>query len=159
MILALTGYKVLVAFHVIFVVAMLGVTFTFPVIGPMAKAMPQHAPFALAVVEKVQRTIVFPGIVLVMLTGFWAVSAGNLEFDAGWLITSIILFFLLTATSVFVTYPAVKTAKREAEKLASAGGGPPSQEFLKATKTTRTLGPIMSLTTLVIIFLMVAKPF
>ena len=150
----------LVGFHVIFVVAMLGVTFTYPLIGPMAKAQPQHAPFALAVIEKIQRVIVFPGVALVLLTGLWAISAGPWKGDEAWLTVSIVLFFIIVALSVFVTYPAVKVAKAEAEKKAASGEpGPPSEAFIKATTKTRRLGPVMSLMMLTIVFLMEAKPF
>lgn len=160
-ILALTGYSVLVAFHVIFVVALLGVTFTYPIIGPMAKAQPQHAPFALAAIEKIQRVLVFPGAALVFLTGLWAIAASDhIKGDEGWLTVSIALFIVVFSLAIFVTYPAVKVAKAEAEKKAASGEpGPPSEAFMKATTKMRRLGPFMSLMTLTIVFLMEAKPF
>lgn len=53
----ITGYSVLVAFHVIFVVTMLGVSFLFPVIGIRSRANPMHLPFTLGLVEFEQRGI------------------------------------------------------------------------------------------------------
>lgn len=158
-VLAITGYSVLVAFHVIFVVAMLGVTFLFPFIGMKSRANPIHATFALGLVEFAQRCIVFPGAALVFLTGMWAVSAGGFSFGDGWISASFALFFIVIGISAFVTYPAAKAAKAEAEKNAAAGGGQPSPEFLAAARKLRTHGPVLSLLTLTIVFLMETKPF
>lgn len=156
---AITGYLVLVAFHVIFVVTMLGVTFLFPFVGIRSRATPQHAPFALSLVEFAQRRIVFPGAALVLLTGLYAVDAGGFSWSEGWIIVSLVLFIAVISISAFVTYPAVKVALAEVEKNAAAGGGPPSPEFLAAGKKIRTLGPVLSVMTITIVFLMEAKPF
>lgn len=156
---AITGYSVLVAFHVIFVVAMLGVTFLFPFIGIRSRSTPQHAPFALGLVEFAQRRIVFPGAALVLLTGLYAVDAGGFSWSDGWIVASLALFIAIISISAFVTYPAVKVALAEVEKNVAAGGGPPSPEFLAAGKKIRTLGPVLSVMMLTIVFLMETKPF
>lgn len=156
----LTLYSTLVGVHVMIAVAMLGVTFTYPLIGPMAKAQPQHAPFALAVIEKIQRVIVFPGAALILLTGLWLMLDDRWSGTEGWLMVSLALYFVIIGVALFVTYPAVKVAKAEAEKKAASGEpGPPSAAFVKATTTTRRIGPIMSALLLAIVFLMETKPF
>lgn len=141
-------------------VALLGLPTTYMVIGPMARAQPQHAAFALGVIEKIQRVLVFPGAALILLTGLWLIMDGTWKGDEGWLVVSVLLFFIVMGLSLFVSYPAVKIAKAEAEKKAASGEpGPPSEAFIKATTKTRRLGPFISAAVMAIVFLMATKPF
>lgn len=160
MIAELTLYTTLVGLHVVIAVALLGLPIVYPLIGPMAKAQPQHMPFAFAVVEKIQRVLVFPGAALILLTGLWLIADGTWKGTEGWLVVSVALYLMVMAVSLFVTYPAVKVAKAEAEKKAASGEpGPPSEAFMKATAKTRKIGPFMTAAVLTIVFLMEAKPF
>ncbi|MFY9469087.1 MAG: DUF2269 family protein [Solirubrobacterales bacterium] len=155
--LALTFYTFVVGLHVVFAVSFLGAAGAFSILGPMMRDNPQHARFGLAVMQKVYKVAIFPGIVLVFASGLYQTIDGEWSDDA-WLNVSIVLFLLMAALSVFVIYPAIKTAISELEKKGDAPG-PPSATFVGAVTRLRTFGPLMGVSLMVITFLMVTRPF
>jgi uncharacterized membrane protein len=155
--LAISLYSLSVGVHVVFVVSFLAAAGAFSVIGPMAKENPEHAIFALKVEEKIYKTLVFPGILVVWGTGIYQSSDGNFSGDDLWLWISVALFAFMTFATFVINYPAVKNALSELESQTEPG--PPSESAQKSLKTLATFGPIMGITFLVIAFLMGAKPF
>ncbi len=157
---ALTTYSFIVALHVIFVVTMLGVTFSFVFISGAAKKDPPHMLFALGVTRKIQETLVLPGIPLILGTGLYLAIDGKWhdQADSAWIVISEAWYTLAILISVFIAYPAVKTMQAEATKMAE-NPGPPSEAFMAKAGIMKRLGPFLSFTAVGITFLMVAKPF
>jgi hypothetical protein len=158
--LAVTTYSVVVALHVVFVVSFLGAAGAFSVIGPAARGNMPVVPYAMGVVGTIQKKILIPGIVGVIVTGVYAIAKGKYSATGdAWLLVSLILFTLMGAAQ-FVLMPAAVAAKTEAEKiLASDDPKTPTPELLAATGKLSRLGPFMGIGMMVITFLMVAKPF
>jgi hypothetical protein len=157
MITAITLYTLSTAIHVVFVVSFLAPAGAFSVIGPMAKANPQHATFALKVNMKIMKTMVFPGILVVWGTGLYQTADGGFEGSDLWLSISAVIFAYMTIMAAFVLYPAAKTALAELEGQSEPG--PPSAKAQASLKRLGTFGPLQGLGLLVITFLMVAQPF
>lgn len=157
MLTAMTMYTLSVAIHVVFVVSFLATAGAFSVLGPMAKENPEHVTFALKVEEKIYKTMVFPGLLVVWGTGIYQASDAGYGGDAWWLNISLLLFVFMTVATVFVSFPSVKTALAEFE--AQTEPGPPSEKAQASLKKLATLGPMMGISFMVITFLMVAKPF
>lgn len=157
MITATSMYTFSTAIHVVFVVSFLAPAGAFSVMGPMAKANPQHATFALKVNRKIMETMVFPGILVVWGTGLYQMSDGGFGGDDLWLSISAAIFAYMTIVAAFVLYPGAKTALAELE--AQDAPGPPSAKAQANLKKLGTFGPLQGLGLLVITFLMVAQPF
>ena len=157
MITAITMYTLSTAIHVVFVVSFLGSAGAFSVIGPLAKANPQHATFALKVNKKIFETMIFPGLLVVWGTGIYQSSDGGFTGSDLWLSISMAIFAYMTIVAVFVLYPAVKSALAEIE--GQDAPGPPSAKAQSDLKKLRTLGPVQGIGLLVITLLMVAQPF
>lgn len=155
--LAITTYSFVTAIHVIFVVSFLGSAGAFAVIGPMARDNPQHAVFALKVNKKIYETSVIPGILVVWGTGFYQWSDGGFGSSDGWLITSVVLYALMTIAGLALLYPGIRSVLAEME--AKTEPGPPSEASQSKLKLMGILGPFMGIGMMVITFLMVAKPF
>lgn len=159
---AVGWYQLLVSAHVVFAVAMVGAAFTPPVIVRVAIQSPRHTVFAFELIERLYRTVVLPGLLLVMLTGFWQISAGGLRLMTGWLGVSIVLVFVVWSHAVFGVHRSALAARDEAMRIAGPDGVrdfTPSPAFLAAAARVRAHGLLVGACLTVIIVLMVAKPF
>lgn len=157
MVTAISMYTLSTAIHVVFVVSFLAPAGAFSILGPMAKANPEHATFALKVNKKIMETMVFPGILVVWGTGLYQMAGGDFGGDDLWLSISAAIFAYMTIVAAFVLYPGAKTALTELE--GQDAPGPPSARAQASLKKLRTFGPLQGLGLLIITFLMVAQPF
>ena len=155
---AITTYQVSVGLHAVFAISFLGVAGANGIIGPAMRDNPQHAKFGLEIIKKIYEISVFPGIVLILLTGGYQMSKGPFDTSNAWLSVSLAIFAAMVIIGVFVLYPATKIAIAELEAKGDAPG-PPSERFMAQTKKFRTLGPLMGVLLIVVAFLMAAKPF
>jgi uncharacterized membrane protein len=158
MLTAITTYQVSVGLHAVFAVSFLGVAGANSMIGPAMRKEPQHALFGLGIVKKIYEFSVFPGIVLILITGSYQASDARWSNNPTWLTVSLALFALMVIIGCFVLYPATRIAIAE---LTAKGDtpGPPSDRFIAQTKKFRILGPLMGVLLIVVTFLMAAKPF
>ncbi|MBJ7347924.1 MAG: DUF2269 family protein [Thermoleophilaceae bacterium] len=158
--LAVTVYSISVGIHVIFAVSFLGMAGSFSVIGPAVREDITKAPFALGVIGKIQRIGVIPGVIGILLTGMYQLSNSSYTpSDDAWLLVSLIIFALMVG-GLFITMPAVQTAKAEAEKFLAADGPPvPTPAFVAAIKKMSMIGPATGVGLMLITFLMEVKPF
>jgi hypothetical protein len=165
--LAVTLYQVSVAAHVAAAIIAFGPTFAFPVIQMTAeKAYPRALPFAWRALKKISHGMVYPLAVVVGLTGAYQWSDGHWSIGHGdnqWLAIGAGLYVLAFITSLIVFLPMDSKAIAAADQMV-ADAGPDgevtlSEEYLRITKPAAIVGPILSLTVLVIVFLMETKPF
>lgn len=158
--LAVTTYSIVVAIHVVFAVSFLGSAGAFTFIGPAARGKLHVVPYAMGVVGTIQKKVLVPGIIGVTLTGGYAIGEHGYNLtDEIWLSASLIIFALMVAAQ-FILIPAAATAKSEAEKILAGDGPPaPTPELLAATGKMSRIGPFMGIGTIIITFLMSAKPF
>ena len=143
-----------------------GPTFTFPILGPMAGREPQHVSFALRFQMAVARRLIVPLALLQGITG--ALLIWRIGFDLltrGWLLLSIALYLGLLVLSIGVGLPNLR-------RLIDATSGPPPTpppdaparhgpppHIAAMVKKGRQIGMIQAATIVVIVFLMVTKPF
>lgn len=150
-------YEIVLLVHIISAIAGFGVTFSFGVLGPLAGKLggPQGLGL-LKGIDKIEKTLVYPAIVIQLLTGVLLIFEAGWDddfFSHQWLWISILVFVAAASIAVFLQAPTV-------EKMIELGESNQAQspEFGKLAKTAATRGPILSVMLLVIIFLMVTKP-
>lgn len=158
--LAITTYSFVSAFHVIFTILFLGVTFSFAFIAAAAQENPQHAHFALGITRKIQEVLVIPGGILIFATGIYLALDGEWfdRSEIAWLHIGMTWFLIAWLIGTFISYPSTKTMQAELAKQAD-NPGPPSELFQKKAALMNKVGPFLGISILVIAFLMVAKPF
>lgn len=164
---------ILLFLHVAGAVVAFGATFAFPFIGSMGGKEPQHVNFALRIQEHISKRWVFPLALLQGVTGLlliWRISdIGHVSFidvlARGWLLTAIVLYLATLAIAYLVLIPtgaklieATSTPPPPPPPGASAPSGPPPH-IAALVARGRMFGMINSLNILVIVFLMVTKPF
>jgi len=152
--------------HVMGAIVAFGPTFAFPLFGPMGGREPQHLNFALRLQERIASRIVFPLAIFQGVTGLLLVW--RLGFDLltrGWLLLAIALYITALANSIIVLTPtilklieATKAPPPPPEPGAPPRMGPPPH-IAALARRGRMAGMLNALLVVVIVFLMVTKPF
>jgi hypothetical protein len=165
-----TLFTLFLFLHVLAAIIAFGPTFAFPIIGSMGGAEPQHSNFAMRITARVTDRLVEPFAVSMPITGLLMVWAGNINlFATRWLLVAIALYVVAIGYAVLVQR---RTVLRIVElsgghgapipALASPGpgamGGPPP-ELLAAVRKAQRGGMFLGLMVVVLVFLMVTKPF
>ena len=142
-----------------------GPTYAFLLLGPMAAAEPAHRNFALRFQQRVATRLVVPLALLQGVTGLLLVWRIGFElFQRGWLIVSIALYLVALAIAFGVMLPALRTlvpATSGPPPSPPAGGAPagPPPHIVATARRARMGGMVNATLVMVIIFLMVTKPF
>jgi uncharacterized membrane protein len=143
-----------------------GPTFAFAFFGPMAGREPQHLNFALRLQDRIAVRLVLPLAVFQGITGLlliWRLGFGLLS--KGWLLLGITLYLIALGASILILIPTLKKlieATASAPPAPAPGSAPPSgppPHIAALVKRGKTVSIMNSVLILVIIFLMVTRPF
>lgn len=114
---------------------------------------PDRLSFAIGGIRRLDRKVSIPAFGVLFLTGITMVLLGLYDFTQGWILLAIVLYLGLAVAGMTVMGPALKRVIAEAER------NPNSEAFERAERTSMryTVGSLSIL--LVIVALMVVKPF
>jgi uncharacterized membrane protein len=155
---AILFYDVVVALHVMAIVAAFGVTFVYPVVLPwLARTRPEAMPTAHEVQGRIGRLLITPAATLALLTGFYLAWDADVFSEVWVTVPMVILIVLLGLGGAFF-------APRERELATIArrdldAGGKLSEEYAARARTLGMVGVLSEVLVLIAIFFMVAKPF
>jgi uncharacterized membrane protein len=158
-------FLTLLFLHIMGAVLAFGPTYAFMLLGPMAAAEPAHGNFALRFQKRVSTMMIAPFGVLQGVTGLLLVWRIGFElFERGWLILSIVLYVVVLAIGFGVLIPSVRKlveATSSPPPVSAPGAAPagPPPHIVATAKRARLGGMANAALVLVIVFLMVAKPF
>jgi hypothetical protein len=150
-------YEVVLAIHIMAVVVAFGVTFAYPIMFAVAA---RHDPRSLPLLHRVEYTIermlVNPGLLLVVLAGIYLASKGHYwsDFFVQWGLAAVIVIGALIGS---VMIPTAKRAEQIAERdIAAAADGDieMSGEYQALVRRLSTVGTILSLLVLITILFM-----
>jgi uncharacterized membrane protein len=153
-------YKIALFLHIVAVVLAFGPTFGYGFFFSVAPQYPRAVPAILAGIQKIDRYLVTPGMVVVLLAGIYLIAAsddawsGSEAFITVGFIAIIALFGLQHGFFVPQTRKAKELADRDLEK-----GDTLSPEFEALSQRIGQVGGIAGLIVFVTIFFMVYKPF
>jgi uncharacterized membrane protein len=158
---AVTFYSVVLAIHIMAVVVAFGVTFAYPIIFAVAA---RHDPRSLPVLHRiaytVERLLVNPGLLLVLIAGIYLASKGHhwSDFFVQWGLGAVVV---IGAVVGIVMIPTSKRAQQTAERDIQASGDGPismSEEYQAIVRRLSTVGTLLSVLVLVTILFMAIKP-
>jgi len=109
--------------------------------------------FTIASIKKLDNTLATPAYIVVLLTGLGMVFLGVFSFTNGWIQAALALYVLVVVLSIAVYSPALRRQLREAE------ADPGSAAYRAAASRSNVLGIVVTAIVLVIVVLMVTKPF
>lgn len=158
--------RILLFLHIGGAIVAFGPVFAFMILGPMIGREPAHANFGLRFQKAVSSRMVAPLAVFQGITGLLIVWYANLNLlSTTWLLVSIVLYVIALTIAFAVLIPT-------ASKLIEATSGPPPQlppgtpppsgpppHIAALAKRGRTFGMINAILIVIIVFLMVTKPF
>ena len=112
--------------------------------------------FTIQGVRRLDRRLANPGYVVVLLSGLGMVATGAYRFGApgtGWLSLALGLYIATAILGITIFAPAIRRQLAEAER------DPTSAAYAAAASRTRALGLVTTAIVILIVVLMIAKPF
>lgn len=153
-------YKIALFLHILAVVLAFGPTFGYGFLFSVVPQYPRAVPAILTGIQRIDRYLITPGMVVVLLAGIYLIVAsddvwdGSEAFVAVGFLAIIALFALEHGFFVPQTRKALQLAERDLEK-----GDTLSPEFEALSQRIGQVGGIAALIVVVAIFFMSYKPF
>ena len=154
------GYKILLFLHILAVVLAFGPTFGYAFFFSVAPQYPKATPAILAGVQKVDKYLVNPGMVVLLLAGIGLLSAS----DGAWgtsdvfVAVGFIAIIALFGLQHGFFQPQTRKAKELAERDLEAGDTL-SPEFEAVSQGLSKVGSLAGIIVVVTVFFMTYKPF
>ena len=161
----MTLFTVFLLAHVLGAIVAFGPTFAFPLIGGMGGKEPMHGNFAIRISYAISHRITWPLALLQGLTGVGLILTGNVDLTkALWLDAGIVLYLIALGFSYFVQTPRVvriiaMTSTPPPPPAAGAAPSGPPPALLALIKSVQQGGMFMTALIVLIVTLMVTKPF
>jgi uncharacterized membrane protein len=154
------GYKIVLFLHVLAVVLAFGPTFGYAFFFSVAPQYPQATPAILAGVQKVDKYLVNPGMVVLLLAGIGllSMSDGAWSTSDAFVGVGILAILVLFGLQHGFFQPKVREAKEIAERDLK-GGDTLSPEFEALGDRIGKVGTLAGIVVVVAIFFMTYKPF
>lgn len=153
-------YKIALFLHVLAVVLAFGPTFGYALFFSVAPQFPRATPAILAGIQKCDRYLVNPGMIVVLVAGIYLLAASDDAWDEGDVFVSVgfLAIIGLFALQHAFFQPRVRKAKELAERDLKEGDTL-SAEFEELSARIGQVGTLAGLIVIVTIFFMTYKPF
>jgi len=152
------GYKIALFLHILAVVLAFGPTFGYAFFMSVTPQFPRATPAILAGIQRVDRYLVQPGMIVLLLAGIYLLADG--PWDASDVFVSI--GFLAIIVLFGLSHAFFRPQTRRAQELAERdlkSGDELSAEFLAVSERLANVGRLAGLTVVVTVFFMAYKPF
>jgi uncharacterized membrane protein len=153
-----TGYKIGLFLHILAVVLAFGPTFGYALFFSVAPQYPRATPAILAGVQKCDRYLVNPGMVVLFLAGLFLLSSGDWDAGKAFIVVGFIAIIALFGLQHGFFQPQTRRAKELAERDLKTADEL-SDEFMQVSARIGQVGTLAGLIVIVTIFFMVYKPF
>ena len=154
------GYKIVLFLHILAVVLAFGPTFGYAFFFSVAPQYPTATPAILAGVQKVDKYLVNPGMIVLLLAGFGLLSASDGAWDLNDAFVSVGIFAIVALFALQHGFfqPQVRKAKEIAERDLKSGDTL-SPEFEAIAQRFGQVGTLAGIIIVVTVFFMTYKPF
>ena len=155
-----SGYKIALFLHILAVVLAFGPTFGYGLFFSVAPQYPRATPAILAGVQRCDRYLVNPGMVILLLAGIYLLAASDSVWDGSdaFIVVGFIAIIGLFGLQHAFFQPQARKAKEIAERDLQAGDTL-SPEFEAISQRLGQVGTLAGLIVVVTVFFMVYKPF
>jgi len=157
MLATITGYGVGLFIHVLAVVLAFGPTFGYALFFSVAPQFPRATPALMAGVQKTDRYLVNPGMIVVLLAGIYLLVEGPWQESEGFITVGFVATLALLGLQHGFFRPQTAKAKELAER-ALRSGDDLSDEFMALSQRIGQVGTVAGLIVVLAIFFMVVKP-
>jgi hypothetical protein len=155
-----TGYKFALFFHIVAVVIAFGPTFGYALLFSIAPQFPKATPALLRGIQRIDRYLVNPGMIIVLIAGIVLMASGSNIWSGSdfFIVWGFIAIIGLFAIQHGYFQPAVRKAIELADRD-TAAGDTLSPEFEALSKQYGQVGTAAGILVVLTIFFMVDKPF
>jgi len=152
------GYKIALFLHILAVVLAFGPTFGYAFFFSVTPQFPRATPAILAGVQKVDRYLVNPGMIVLLLAGIYLLADGDWETSEAFISVGFLAVIVLFGLQHAFFQPQTRKARELAERDLKAGAelGP---EFMTISERLSKVGSLAGLIVVVTVFFMTYKPF
>jgi uncharacterized membrane protein len=153
-------YKIALFLHILAVVLAFGPTFGYGFFFSVAPQYPRAVPAILAGVQRVDRYLVNPGMIVLLLAGIYLLVASDDAWKAGDAFVSVgfLAIIVLFGLQHGFFQPQVRKAKALADRDLKSGEAL-SPEFEAVSQRLGQVGTLAGLIVVVTVFFMTYKPF
>ena len=140
--------------HVFLAVVAIGANLTYALWLRIGERDPEHLAYTIRGIRAIDRRVANPAYALLLVTGLAMVLFTGVPLAQGWLAVALALYVAAALVGYFVFGPVVR---RELAALERGGVG--DLEYLRFRAQARRLGVLTTAVVLIILALMVTKPF
>lgn len=143
--------------HIAAAIIAFGTIFVFPLLERTMMQRPAGLGFAVLLAEKMERGLIIPVALTMLVSGTGLIFAAHLDFFRNiWLLVAILLYLTTLSIAVFIQVPT--TAKLVHLTEEGVPPGPPPPEIQALLQRNKTFGMVLTALLMIIILLMVVKP-
>jgi uncharacterized membrane protein len=153
----ITSYSVGLFIHILAVVLAFGPTFGYGFFFAVAPQYPRATPALLAGIQKVDRYLVNPGMVVLLIAGIYLMSKGPWDASEAFITVGFVAIIALFGLQHGFFQPQTRKAKALAERDLESGDTL-SEEFQAISLRLGQVGGLAGLIVVAAIFFMVVKP-
>jgi uncharacterized membrane protein len=155
-----SGYKIALFLHILAVVLAFGPTFGYGFFFSVVPQYPRATPAIMAGIQRVDRYLVNPGMVILLLAGIYLMAASDSVWGGSdaFIVVGFIAIIALFGLQHGFFQPQVQKAKELAERDLEAGDTL-SPEFEALGQRIGQVGTLAGVAVVVTVFFMVYKPF
>ncbi len=146
-------FLVLKLVHVLSVITAVGANVTYTFWMRRAGRDRERLLYTIESLRRLDRTVANPAYGVALLTGVGMVLTGAYSFETRWIDVAIVLYGMVAVIGITVFAPAIRRQLAEAER------DPRSPAYEAAARQSSRLGLFTTAVVVVIVFLMVTKPF
>jgi len=140
--------------HVLLALITIGGNLTNTLWLRLGEREPEHLAYTIRGIRAIDRAVANPAYALLLVTGIALVLVTGIPLTTGWLAVAIAIYVAAAILGYFVFGPVVR-----AELAALERDGVDAPEYLRRRSQARSLAIVTTTMVLVILALMVAKPF
>jgi uncharacterized membrane protein len=144
---------ILLLIHVLAAITAVGANLTYAIWFRAAGTDQDRLVFVIRTVRAIDSRLANPAYIVLLITGVLMVLSGAYSFTTGWILAAIGLYIAVAVIGIAAFGPAIRRQLVEAERDVT------SPAYQAAARLSTTLGLITTVLVLLIVVLMVTKPF
>jgi uncharacterized membrane protein len=152
------GYKFALFLHILAVVLAFGPTFGYAFFFSVTPQFPRATPAIIAGIEKTDRYLVDPGMIVLLLAGIYVLADGPWEASDAFISVGFLAIIVLFGLQHGFFRPQSRRARQLAERDLKSGEEF-SDEFMVVSQRLSKVGTLAGLIVVVTTFFMTYKPF
>lgn len=153
----ITDYSVGLFIHVLAVVAAFGPTFSYGIIFSLSGKYPRATPAFFEAIRKVDRYLLEPGMIVILLAGIYLLAEGPWESSEAFVTVGFLAIIVLFGLQHGFLRPQGRKAQALAERDLEQGDEL-SAEYMEIARRLGMVGATTGLIIVVTIFFMVVRP-